>query len=29
VRLDGARSKKQVWRPMLEPQLFPKQIYCI
>ena len=36
TRLDGARSKKQVWRPrdrtgapMVKPELFRKQLYCI
>ena len=30
TRLDGARGKKQVWRPpMFEPEVFRKQIYCI
>jgi len=29
ARLDGARGKKQVWRPMSEPEIFRKQIYCI
>ena len=29
TRLDGARGKKQVWRPMFEPEVFWKQIYCI
>jgi len=26
TRLDGARGKKQVWGPMVEPELFRKQI---
>ena len=26
TRLDDARGKKQVWRPMFEPELFRKQI---
>ena len=29
TRLDGARGKKQVWRPMFEPEVFRKQMYCI
>jgi len=29
TRLDGARGKKQVWRPLFESELFQKQIYCI
>jgi len=29
TRLYGAQGKKQVWRPMLEPEDFRKQIYCI
>jgi len=29
MRLDGARGKKQVWRPMFEPEVFRKQMYCI
>jgi len=28
-RLDGARGKKQVWRPMFEPEVFRKQMHCI
>jgi len=28
TRLDGARGKKQVWRPY-EPEVFRKQMYCI
>jgi len=28
-RLDGARGKKQVWRPMFEPEVFRKKIHCI
>ena len=28
TKLDGARGKKQVWRPMLEPEVFRKQTYC-
>jgi len=35
TRLDGARGKKQVWRPrgrtgahMVEPELFRNKIYC-
>jgi len=27
-RLDGARGKKDVWTPMLEPKVFRKQMYC-
>jgi len=27
TRLDDARGKKQVWRPMFEPELFRKQMY--
>jgi len=27
-RLDGAWDKKQVWRPMLEPEVFRKKMYC-
>jgi len=29
TRLDGVRGKKQVWRPMFEPEVFRKQIYYI
>jgi len=31
TRLDGNRGKKQVWpsAPMLEPEVFRKQMYCI
>jgi len=29
MRLDGARGKKQVWRPMFEPEIVPKQMCCI
>ena len=29
TRLDGARGKKQVWRPMFEPEVFRKQKYFI
>jgi len=29
TRLDGAWGKKQVWRPMFEPEVFWKQMYCI
>jgi len=29
TRLDGARGKKQIWRPMLEPEVCRKQMYCI
>ena len=29
TRLDGARGKKQVWRPMFEFEVFRNQIYCI
>jgi len=29
TRLDGARGNKQVWRPVIEPELIQKQIYCI
>jgi len=29
TRLDGARVKKQVWRPMFEPELFRKKIQRI
>jgi len=29
TRLDGARGKKQVWRPMFEPEVFRKQMYFI
>jgi len=29
ARLDGARGKKQVWRPMFESQIFRKQFYSI
>jgi len=28
TRLDGAQGKKQVWRPMFEPEVFLKQMYC-
>jgi len=28
-RLDGARGKKQVWRPMFEPEIFRNQMYCM
>jgi len=27
--LNGARSKKQVWRPMFEPKVFREQMYSI
>jgi len=29
ISLDGARAKKQVWRPVFEPDVFRKQMYCI
>ena len=29
TRLHGARDKKQVWRPMFEPEVLRKQMYCI
>ena len=29
TRLDGARGKEQIWRPMFEPEVFRKQMYCI
>jgi len=29
TRLDGARGKKQVWRPIFEPEVFRKQMHCI
>jgi len=29
MRLDGARGKKQVWRPVFEPDIVGKQIFCI
>jgi len=29
TRLDGARRKKQIWRPKLEFKVFRKQMYCI
>jgi len=29
MRLDGARDKKQVWRPMFEVEVCRKQMYCI
>ena len=29
TRLDGAREKKQVWRPLLETEVFRKQLYYI
>jgi len=29
ARLGGARCLKQVWRPVFEPELFRKQMYCI
>ena len=28
MTLDGARGKKQVWRPVFEPEVLPKEIYC-
>jgi len=28
TRLDGSRGKKQVWRPVFEPEVFRKQMYC-
>ena len=28
-RLDGARGKTDVWRPMFEPKVFREQMYCI
>jgi len=29
MRLDGSRGKKHVWRPMFEPEVFQKQMYCV
>jgi len=29
TRLNGARGKKRVWRPLFEPEVFRKQMYCI
>ena len=29
TRLDGARGKKQVWRPVFKAEDFRKQMYCI
>jgi len=29
TRLDSARGKKQVWRPMFEAEIFRKQMYCV
>jgi len=29
TRLDGARGKMQVWRPIFEPEVFRMQMYCI
>jgi len=29
TRLDGARGKKKIWRPIFEPEAFRKQMYCI
>ena len=29
TRLDGVWGKKQVWRPVFEPEVFRKQMYCI
>jgi len=29
TRLDGARAKMQVRRPIFEPEVFRKQMYCI
>ena len=29
TRLDGARGKNKFGAPMFEPEVFPKQIYCI
>jgi len=28
TKLDGARVKKQVWRPLLDLEVFRKQMYC-
>jgi len=29
TRLDSSRVKKQVWRPMCEPEVFRKQMHCM
>jgi len=29
TRLNGARGKKHVWAPMVEPEVFRKQLHCI
>jgi len=29
TRLDGARGKNKFGTPMFEPEVFPKQMYCI
>jgi len=29
TRLDGARGKKQVWRPVFQPEIFRNQMYCL